>query len=274
MKDENVRNFLQWALPRLGMRWEGFQKVYGQLEDRLRDRLVELELGSLEGYREYLERHDEEWEQLDALCYVTISRFYRAPEVFDFLRSDVLPERAREAREAGRESVDVWCAGAASGEEPYSIRLCWDLDVAERFSELDCRITATEAVPHMLERALRACYPESSLRELPDGWRKRAFERRDDEFCLRDALRHDHVFLQQDVRRQQPVGPFDIVACRNLVFTYFDASVQVEVLESLRDRLRPGGALVIGDKEELPEEAEGFERRGATECVYRTVSLE
>jgi chemotaxis protein methyltransferase CheR len=50
-----------------------------------------------------------------------------------------------------------------------------------------------------------------------------------------------------------PDGPFDLLLCRNLVFTYFDAARQRALLRRLFDRLRPGGVLVLGQGETLPD---------------------
>ena len=49
-----------------------------------------------------------------------------------------------------------------------------------------------------------------------------------------------------------PEGPFDLILCRNLVFTYFDEAAQRDALRRLLERLCPGGALVIGSHETLP----------------------
>jgi chemotaxis protein methyltransferase CheR len=73
--DRRRVDFLQWALPRLGLRWAGFRKVRRQVCRRLRRRLGELELADLDAYREHLEAHPEEWTVLDALIPITISRF-------------------------------------------------------------------------------------------------------------------------------------------------------------------------------------------------------
>ena len=56
--------FLQWALPRLGMRWLGFRKVRGQVCKRVRRRLKNLGLDGFAAYRAYLETHDDEWRRL------------------------------------------------------------------------------------------------------------------------------------------------------------------------------------------------------------------
>ncbi len=43
--------------------------------------------------------------------------------------------------------------------------------------------------------------------------------------------------------------------CRNLAFTYFDSTVQLEVLNRIVDAMHDGAALVLGVHEKLPEGA-------------------
>ena len=106
----------------------------------------------------------------------------------------------------------------------------------------------------LLERARRACYPASSLRRVPHSWRA-AFERSDDGHCLPAEYRTPVRFLEQDIRHALPEGLFDLILCRNLVFTYFETSLQAEVAERLAGRLTPGGYLLLGIHESLPDSA-------------------
>jgi chemotaxis protein methyltransferase CheR len=71
---EGVR-FLQWSLPRLRLRWPGFLKVRKQVYKRVDRRLRELGLPDVVAYRAYFERHGKEWQALDTLCRIPISRF-------------------------------------------------------------------------------------------------------------------------------------------------------------------------------------------------------
>jgi chemotaxis protein methyltransferase CheR len=53
-------------------------------------------------------------------------------------------------------------------------------------------------------------------------------------------------------------GPFDLILYRNLVSTYFDSALQRRIAGKLRERLRPGGFLVVGSHETLPGDHGGF----------------
>lgn len=79
-------------------------------------------------------------------------------------------------------------------------------------------------------------------------------------------------FVQQDIRESIPDGPFDLILCRNAVLTYFLAAEQQEVMQRIIERLRPGGALVIGLHEALPHSCAGFASWTSTRAVYRAPS--
>ena len=76
-------------------------------------------------------------------------------------------------------------------------------------------------------------------------------------------------FRQQDIRRELPDTRFPLVLCRNLVFTYFADDVQRQVLGRLVEHLAPGGVLVVGKKEILPEVGPQFGLHDAGLGIYR-----
>ena len=77
-----LRGFLQWALPRLGLRWVGLRKVRRQVCRRITRRLDAFRLPDLGAYRDYLGATRRECASLSALMPITISRFYRDRGVF------------------------------------------------------------------------------------------------------------------------------------------------------------------------------------------------
>jgi chemotaxis protein methyltransferase CheR len=262
--------FLQWALPRLGLRWAGFRKVRGQVCKRLRRRLGELGLADLDAYREYLAASSEEWAVLERMTHVTISRWGRDRGVFDALASEVLPALAARAAARGVDEVAVWSAGCASGEEPYTVAITWQFAVGDGFPGMDVRIVATDVDEGMLARARRGCYPAGSLRELPERWREAAFVEREGECCALDTVKAAVRIERRDVRDEPPSpGRFDLVLCRNLAFTYFDLAGQRAAVARLAGALRPGGGLVLGKHEALPPGVVEFEPWRFAERIYR-----
>jgi chemotaxis protein methyltransferase CheR len=96
------------------------------------------------------------------------------------------------------------------------------------------------------------------MRELPSEMRSQAFTREGDLFCIQEQYRERVKFLLQDIRNAQPDSTFDLILCRNLVFTYFSHELQSEILQKILQLLKPKGSFVIGCHEKLPETIHGL----------------
>ena len=268
MKDNDCVQFLQWALPQMQLRWPGFRKVRGQVCKRIERRIRALRLSDIQAYRDYLRDSREEWRVLDGLGRIPISRFYRDKRLFVQLEQDLLPQLAEQVLARGERELRIWSAGCASGEEPYTLALLWTFALHARFPKLKLRILATDADPHLLQRAQEACYGYGSVKNLPDLWIERGFSRTDNSYCLHPQFRKQVEFRQQDLREAVPDGPLHLVLCRNLVFTYFESPLQQAFLARLRVAMHPQGLLLLGVHESLPEEEGGFAARSARWGIY------
>ena len=268
MTDDDCVKFLQMALPRLGLHWPGYRRVRGLVRKRLGRRLRELRISNLRAYVPYIENHCEEWDTLDQLCRIPISRFYRDCGVFERLEHEVLPALAETAAARGRSNLACWSACCASGEEAYTLVLIWRLRVKRRFPQSQLRILATDIDAHLLERARSGCYRSSSLKALPEDLLTAGFTRRETQFCVRNEFRAID-FLQQDIRKVVPDEEFDLVLCRNAALSYFAPPLRCKVMQRVISRVRRGGALVIGIHESLPQGLSGMAPWPGARAIYR-----
>jgi chemotaxis protein methyltransferase CheR len=249
------REFLRTALPALGLRWRRFRS--GTIRRRIGGRLQELGFSSLAGYRSHLLAHPEEQRFLTDQLTVTISRFWRNRFVFDSLARMWLP--ALLARLEPRESLRVWSAGCACGEEPYSLLLLWEEYFAASGHAL--RLVATDANRRCLHRAREGRYPASSLRELPPDLRRRYFVNEGGDSVINPEFRARVVWLEHNLFWDSPFPDNHLILCRNLAYTYFTEPVQQEMTRRFHQALLPGGLLVIGRKDQLPPGVERLFRR-------------
>jgi len=250
----------------LGLRTEGYRRVRGTVEKRLRRRLAELGLPTFGAYEAYLGSHPEEWAWVEPRCRITISRFARDRAVYERLVDEYLPARAAAVRARGEGTLRVWSAGTASGEEAYGLAIAWELALKERHPELSLEVLGTDADPLVLARAERGIYPAGCLRELPAQYVARAFVRHGQQWALRESFRSSVRFARADLRAAAPAGPFELVMCRNLAFTYFSEPLQLEVAAALAKVLAPNGVLMIGQGERVPPGSHGLER--LEPCFY------
>ena len=268
MHDKACINFLQHYLPELGYRWKGFRKVRNQVCKRIYRRIKELNLAGIQVYTDYLENHREERKVLDAMFNITISRFYRDRGVFDSIASIVFPSLVEGAGQNQQEQIRCWSAGSASGEEAYTLTMIWKMaDFPGPGRDLSLQIIATDRNAQLIERAEKGIYPGGALKELPQEWKNQVFEVNEKQYQIKNEFRQEVQFLNQDIRAELPEGTFDLILCRNLVFTYFQDDLQKDVLKRIMTKMSPDGYLIIGNHESLPEGQEDLVF--IEKCIYR-----
>lgn len=218
-------------------------------------------------YWRYLQTHPQEWQVLDSCCDITISRFYRDHEVYDYIYKEILPDTIKTLQVG--DNLRIWSAGCCSGEEPYTMSLISAFNFPEIFLRHKINIVATDINRDLLQKAKIGAYKSSSLRELPENWKQAAFELKGDEYYLKTSYKKPVKFLQQDIKKKCPQGFFHLVLCRNLVAMYFDQDLQVQVFEQIANKMDPGGFLVLGKHEVLPQDLKHLELVHGHFKIYR-----
>jgi chemotaxis protein methyltransferase CheR len=207
-------------------------------------------------YRYYLEQQEEEWENLDRLTHISISRFFRDRKAWEELGEKILPSLALQAGLEKR-PFRCWSAGCASGEEPYSFAILWKNRVISQYPELNLDLVATDANEGLLKRAVEAHYSQGSLKEVPDSWMEKAFEKEKSIYRLKKKYSDMVDFYLQDIRKEMPEGYFDVIFCKNLVAMYFREKLAINLFHQIIQKLRRDGFLVLGNHEKVPEQASG-----------------
>jgi chemotaxis protein methyltransferase CheR len=89
---------------------------------------------------------------------------------------------------------------------------------------------------------------------------------------LVEEYRRDVEFRVQDIRMTSPEGRFHLIRCRYLAFAYFDEALQHRTLRLLRNNLEPGGVLVVGAAERMPDDLAALVPMSARLRIYRAAS--
>lgn len=239
--------FLQWALPRLHREWKGYRRVRKQVCKRIKRRLRALGLDGYQSYVRYLENHDEEWSILDSFCEITISRFFRDKEMYDYLIHTAIPDLLKNKDGPLR----CWSIGSARGEEPYSLAIIYRhyfMSETEPFE-----IIASEINDRMIARAKAGLYRPGSLKDLPEQDKKIAFVETGGMMRLKQEYKAMTTFIQHDIRRPLNFDPFDLVLCRNTAAIYFDQSEQIKIFGRIHNLMKEKAVLALGSHENLPE---------------------
>lgn len=239
--------FLKEASPLFGLQWRRFRRK--GIKRKVERRIGEIGASNFEEYLQRVQKDQVEQRHLSRILTVTISRFFRDRKVFQTIGDSIIPNLLKEK---GREDLRTWSIGCASGEEPYTISLLWKEKFRTTWPHIRLSILATDIDEHLLERAKEGRYKKSSLNEVAEETLKKFFEKDNDSYVLDKNIRESVELRKHDILREEPFAEMDIVFCRNLAFTYFSKTAQVEILKKIASTLRGKGYLVIGKDESLP----------------------
>lgn len=185
---------------------------------------------------------------LDVLT-TNYTSFFREADHFAWMAEQWLPAAVRRRR-----PLDVWCAAAATGEEPCSLAMTL-LESAERLGITPpAAIQATDISRRALEVATAGIYPASHVAGMEAGRVRRWFQRgvgaRDGWVRVKRELATAIHYDRHNLLEPPPFRDLDLVFLRN-VLIYFDDPTQTRVLERMYQALSPGGFLVIGHAENV-----------------------
>lgn len=241
------------------------------IERKLQERLAENHLGSFEEYIKLLRTPAGRRELEAALDEVTTHETYFFREEFQLkaFHDELLP-RLRALTES-RRRLTVWSAGCSTGEEVYTLAML--INESRLFEGWAVRIVGSDLSRRCVHTARRAVYGRSSFRAVPKELLGRYFvEEEAGRMRVIDEIRNQCLFVHAnllDFERHLTLGRMEAVFCRN-VLIYLAEEARGQVLQTLYDRLAPGGYLMLGHSESLLHSDSSFEvvhLRG--DVVYR-----
>jgi two-component system, chemotaxis family, CheB/CheR fusion protein len=234
---------------------------------RLGRRMAATGCGSLDEYSTYVEEHPEKYRQLIGAFLIKVTEFFRDPELFDYLKEEVLPGLVEEARE-GENQLRIWSAGCATGEEAYSLAILVSEVLGREAGLFNVRIFATDIDEDAVRFARRGVYPPSALKGLSEEQIGRYFVDEDGSYQVKKQIRGMIVFGEHDLAQRSPFPHVDLVVSRN-VLIYFSTELQRRALQLFAYSLRDGGYLVMGKAESPSLLADLFAPVDRHNKVYR-----
>jgi len=212
---------------------------------RMLRRVAVLKQRSLRDYVEHMRGNPDEAHALAQDILIRVTQFFRDPDAFDALSRKVFPALIR--RTPPDRVVRVWVAGCATGEEAYSIAMCF-VEVAEKMnSRVPVQVFATDINEAAIEQARRGTYVDNIVADLSAERLSRFFEREGRAFQVARGLRDLCVFSRHDLLNDPPFSRMDLISCRN-VLIYLDR-MQEQTLSRFHFALNPGGFLLLGRSE-------------------------
>ena len=215
---------------------------------RIARRMQILNIDEVPAYVETLRNDSQEATTLLDDLLINVTSFFRDPEVFRTLETEVIPS-LMEGKARG-EAVRVWSVGCATGEEAYTLGMLLLEEAARRPNPPQIQVFATDLHEQSLQFGRDALYSEMIEAEISPERLERFFRRDSGGYRVTKELRDIVVFATHNLLRDPPFSKQDLIVCRN-VLIYLQRDVQEEVIDVFHYALRPGGRLLLGTAEIL-----------------------
>ena len=210
--------------------------------------LRRLALRNIDGLAEYGKRLENDSGELMALqrdLLISVTSFFRDRESFECLKKVVFP-RILEGRPAN-ETIRIWVAGCATGEEAFSIAISLQEYLNETGAAFPVQIFASDISLAAIEKARTGRYLENIAADITHERLNRYFTKIEGGYQIDKSLREMCVFTRHNLIDDPPFSKLDLISCRNVLI--YLGSVQKDIIPLFHYALKPDGFLMLGASE-------------------------
>ena len=243
--DPRLEELLTYLKEARGFDFTGYKR--STLMRRVQRRMHDVGDSSYVDYRDRLELHPEEFTALFNTILINVTSFFRDPDAWEHLRSNVVPELLAQ-RATG--PLRMWSAGCASGQEAYSLAIVLAEAMGPDGFRERVKIYATDVDEEALAEARQASYTQREMSGVPPELAEKYFEPTGPRWTFRKDLRRTVIFGRNDLVQDAPISHVDLLLCRNALM-YFNAETQARILQRLHFALNEAGTLFLGKAEML-----------------------
>jgi two-component system, chemotaxis family, CheB/CheR fusion protein len=239
---------------------------------RISRRMVLNKTKTLGGYLKRLQSNPAEVEALYQDLLINVTCFFRDPETWEFLKSEIIPKIIPEVlnHRKSDQPIRIWVPGCATGEEAYSIAMLL-LESLPPTGRPQVQIFASDVSKHAVQAARDGVYAENIVADVSPERLARFFLKFNDGYQVSKHVRDLCIFAVQDVAIDPPFSKMDLISCRNLLI-YLDVPLQKKVLATFHYALNPGGYLLLGNSETVGAGSEMFAQIDKKHKLYSRLS--
>lgn len=235
---------------------------------RIEKRMLVKKMETIDEYVAYMRDTPQEAHTLHQEFLIGVTRFFRDPDAFQLLRTDVIPHLARGRNR--QEPIRVWCAGCSTGEEAYTLALLLQEYRNQSERSFNFKIFASDLDARAIDLANRGVYSAGIENNLPAELLDRHFQKIPEGYKINKAIREKIVFTVHDAMSDPPFINIDLVSCRNLLI-YINQQSQQRLLGNFQFSLRKDGYIFLGPSESLGEAAEYFQPVSEHWNIFRMI---
>ena len=158
--DEPFEVLLRYLRDSRGFDFTGYKRA--SLERRIRHRMDNARCTSFDEYLDLLQTSSEEFAALFNTILINVTSFFRDPEAWEYVASNVIPQLL--AQRGPTDPLRVWSAGCASGQEAYTLAMLLAEALGQDGFRHRVKIYATDVDEEALTEARAATYDAKDRR--------------------------------------------------------------------------------------------------------------
>jgi len=232
---------------------------------RIQRRMQLNQIEELHEYLELLRKNQTEVRTLADDLLITVTNFFRDPEVHKRLKDEIIPQLFR--RKSPDDDIRVWSVGCATGEEAYTLAMLLLEEASQHESIPRLQVFASDLHERSLARARDGIYPGDIATDVSPERLKRFFVKENGHYRMRKEVREMVVFAPHNLLADPPFSRIDLICCRNLMI-YLQRGAQRNVIDLFHYAIRGEGFLVLGSAETL-DSSDLFRVEDKKCCIYR-----
>ena len=213
-----------------------------QMKRRIGNLVTRSNAKSFVEYFENVAKDKDEFAAFIEYLTINVSEFYRTPDKFAKLETDVIPDLLKRSSK-----LNIWSAGCSIGAEPYSLSMIMkEITPGKRH-----RILATDLDIEILAKAKKGVYMENEIKSLSPERRQKYFDKLpDDKYAVKEDVKSCIEFKRHNLLKDPFEKDFDLILCRNVVI-YFTEEAKDQLYTRFFEALKPGGILFVGATEAI-----------------------
>lgn len=262
--DEAFEALLRYLRDSRGFDFTGYKRA--SLMRRVRHRMSQSGHETYEQYLDVLQASSDEFSALFNTILINVTAFFRDPDSWDYIATDVIPRIL--AERGPDDPIRVWSAGCASGQEAYTLAILLAEALGPEAFRQRVKIYATDVDEDALTEARAATYDTKAIESVPPEYLDRYFEPANGRYTFHKDLRRGVIFGRNDLVKDAPISRVDLLVCRNTLM-YMNAETQRNVLSRLHFALSAQGTLFLGHAEMLLSHSDRFTPLSLKHRVFR-----
>lgn len=223
-----------------------------QMRRRIDTLIGKNKITSYTDYVALIKKDKEKFEQFVNFLTINVSEFYRNPEQWKILDTEVFPDLIKKFGK----NIKIWSAACSTGDEPYSLVMA----LSKHLPLSNIKIIATDIDKQVLDTARMGLYNEKSIASVPEDLKKKYFTKVGASYQISDEIKKRVEFKEHNLLKDPYPSGCHLIVCRNVVI-YFTEEAKDKIYENFYQSLAQGGVLFIGSTEQIMNYKElGFNR--------------